>query len=309
MEPITQLPALLPSVEEAFNFLETRPGRALLSISLIILAALINRIMHWRLMLAQKVEEDHAALRATWVRRKNLVWVTAVLLIVALWSNMITGFLISLAAIGGALLIVSKELILCLWGALIISVNKNIKIGSTIEIGRYTGQLVNTGFVTFELAEIGPSKKQTGRLLSLPNALIFTEPMKNLSIYGAYGVHLIDFHFDKHVKLQVAETLALRLANEAGKHWVLQAEQHFSAIEKNNFVDLPKARPETYWMSVDEKCLRMTLRLACPLNKRGQIEKTIVKRFWVEYPLEVAKLDTTAAEPSGEPSNEPELSS
>jgi hypothetical protein len=25
------------------------------------------------------------------------------------------------------------------------------------------------------------------------------------------------------------------------------------------------------------------LRFACPLNKRGQLEKSIVKRFWVEY--------------------------
>ncbi len=76
---------------------------------------------------------------------------------------------------------------------------------------------------------------------------------------------------------------ALKLANEAGKHWIEEAERHFSAVECDNFVDLPKARPEVFWASIDEKCLRMTLRFACPLNKRGQLEKSIVKRFWVEY--------------------------
>lgn len=279
---------LEPVVEQAFNFLESRLGKLILSVALLMLAGAVSRLMHWRLLRESNPGEGKAAapagnVRATWVRRKNIVWASAVLLVVALWSNQITGFLISLAAIGGALLIVSKEFILCLWGALIISLNKSLKIGSTIEIGQFTGQLVNTGFVTFELAEIGPSRKQTGRLLSLPNSLVFTQPVKNLSVYGSYGIHLIDFNFDRFVKIQIAESLALRLANEAGKHWIEEAERHFSELERDNFVDLPKARPEVFWASVDEKCLRMTLRFACPLSKRGQFEKSIVKRFWIEY--------------------------
>lgn len=273
-----------PAVDQLFIFLEGRLGKLLLSIAILTLAGTINRLMHWRLL--KETREGPAQtgkMRATWVRRKNIVWVSGFMLVLALWSGQITGFLISLAAIGGALLIVSKEFILCLWGALIISLNKNLRIGCTIEVGQFTGQLVNTGFVTFELAEIGPSKKQTGRMLSLPNSLVFTQAMKNLSVYGSYGVHLIDFNFDKSVNIQEAESLALRLANEAGKHWIEEAERHFSAVERNNFVDLPKAKPEVFWTSIDEKCLRMTLRCACPLNKQGQLEKSIVKRFWVEY--------------------------
>lgn len=284
MELLHFFKALEPSVEQVFTFLEGRLGKLILSIALVMLATTINRFMHWRLLRDTKDTKPQTGnVRATWVRRKNIVWVSALLLILALWSGQITGFLISLAAIGGALLIVSKEFILCLWGAVVISLNKSLRIGSTIEVGSFTGQLVNTGFVTFELAEIGPSKKQTGRLLSLPNSLVFTQAMKNLSVYGSYGIHLIDFNFDKTVRIQAAENLVLRLANEAGKHWIDEAEQHFTAVERDNFVDLPKARPEVFWTSVDEKCLRMTLRLACPLNKRGQLEKSIVKRFWIEY--------------------------
>lgn len=274
---------LHPLIETIFDFLESRPGRLVLTLLILILATLINRITHWGLS-RQKNQTTQESTRATWVRRRNLVWVSAVLLILALWSNQITGFMISIAALAGALLVVSKEFILCLWGAVVISLNKSLKIGSTIEIGKHTGQLVNTGFFSFELAEIGPSKKQTGRLLQVPNSQIFLETLKNLSSYGPYGVHLIDFNFDKTVDLETAETLVLQLANEAGKEWIDQAEKHFSALERNYFVDLPKAQPEVFWTSVDEKCLRMTLRLACPLSKRGRIEKAIVKAFWTQYP-------------------------
>jgi len=303
MEIIQFFKDLEPAVEQVFTFLEGRLGKLILSAAILMLATVINRTLHWRLLRDTKDSPPQTGnVRATWVRRKNIVWVTALLIVLALWSGQITGFLISLAAIGGALLIVSKEFILCLWGALIISLNKSLKIGSTIEVGQFTGQLVNTGFVTFELAEIGPSKKQTGRLLSLPNSVVFTQAMKNLSVYGSYGIHLIDFNFDRSVQIQAAETLALRLADEAGKHWIEEAERHFSAVERDNFVDLPKARPEVFWASVDEKCLRMTLRFACPLSKRGQLEKSIVKRFWVEYgeiePPQPAATQTNDQQPS-----------
>lgn len=283
---------LHPLIETVFDFLESRPGRLVLTLLLLMLATLINRITYWRLS-RQKNKAPQESTRATWVRRRNMVWVSTVLLILALWSNQITGFMISIAALAGALLVVSKEFILCLWGAVVISLNKSLKIGSTIEIGRHTGQLVNTGFFSFELAEIGPSKKQTGRLLQIPNSQIFLETLKNLSSYGPYGVHLIDFNFDKTVNLDVAETLVLELANEAGKEWIDQAEKHFSALERSYFVDLPKAQPEVFWTSVDEKCLRMTLRLACPLSKRGRIEKNVVKAFWSQYPKQ-AQTDSSS---------------
>jgi small-conductance mechanosensitive channel len=288
MDILQYIHDLEPLAAQVFDLFETRIGRIILSFSLIFLAVLVNRAMRWQLLRHHHQPEEHTPIRAKWVRRKNMVWVTTMLLILALWSNQITGVLISLAAIAGAMLIVSKELILCLWGALIISLNKTLKIGSTIEVGKFTGQLVNTGFLTFELAEIGPSKKQTGRLLQLPNSIVFTEPLKNLSTYGEFGIHLIDFHFDMTVNLEQAEGLALSLATDAAKLWIESAALHFSMIERSNFVELPNARPEIFWTSVDEKCLRMTLRFACPLNRRGQIEKMIIKRFWCDLAKEKA---------------------
>lgn len=284
MSIIQSLRDLQPLAEQVFIFLESRLGRLILSCLLILLATSLNRFMHWRLLAKDLTSPEHTDTRATWVRRRNGVWVTTVLIILALWSNQITGFLISLAAIGGALLIVSKELILCLWGALIISLNKPLRIGCVVEIGPYTGQLVNTGFLTFDLMEIGPSRKQTGRLLQVPNALLLSEPLKNLSTYGLYGIHLIDFHFEPNINLDAAEQLVLDLANKAGKSWIDKAHNHFQSIERDSFVDLPKAHPEVFWTSVNEKCLRMTLRFACPLSKRGQLEKDIVQQFWSDYP-------------------------
>lgn len=274
---------LHPVVDQVFDLLQTRLGKLILTIALLFVTTSINRFMKWKLLVRDNELEDSSHIRARWVRSRNWAWVITFILIIMLWSSQISGFLLSVAAVVGAMLIVSKELILCLWGALMISLNKTLQIGALVEIGKFQGQLVNTGFLSFDLAEIGPSKKQTGRLLQIPNSIFFTEPVKNLSTYGAYGIHLIDFYFDVHVELQKVESLALKITHETGKQWFDKAERNFAAFEKASFMDMPKAQPEVFWSSQSDKTLRMTLRFACPLNKRGQIEKTIVKKFWIEY--------------------------
>lgn len=272
-----------PAINKVLDFLHTPFGSIILTGLLLLLAISINKIMHLRLRARNQENFEDSKLRAKLVSRHNMVWAIVILVIVALWSSKVTSFLISIAAIGGALFIASKELILCWWGALLISLNKNLKIGSIVEIGKHTGQLVNTGFFTFELAEIGPSRKQTGRLLQLPNYLLFLEPIKNLSTYGHYGVHLIDFHLGHEVDVYKAEELVLQLAHEVGQHWFDKAHNHFLNIEKSRLMELPKAQPEVFWSSIDEKCLCMTLRFGCPMTRRGQFEKQIVMKFWQNY--------------------------
>lgn len=282
-EILAFLHELHPVVDQVFDLLQTRLGKLILTIALLFVTTSINRLMKWKLLVRDNELEDSSHIRARWVRSRNWAWVITFILIIMLWSSQISGFLLSVAAVVGAMLIVSKELILCLWGALMISLNKTLQIGALVEIGKFQGQLVNTGFLSFDLAEIGPSKKQTGRLLQIPNSIFFTEPVKNLSTYGAYGIHLIDFYFDVRVELQKVESLALKITHETGKQWFDKAERNFAAFEQASFMDMPKAQPEVFWSSQNDKTLRMTLRFACPLNKRGQIEKTIVKKFWIEY--------------------------
>jgi lysylphosphatidylglycerol synthetase-like protein (DUF2156 family) len=47
--------------------------------------------------------------RLHWVWARNIIWFAALLVIVSVWASTIAGFALSLAAVAGALLIVSKE--------------------------------------------------------------------------------------------------------------------------------------------------------------------------------------------------------
>lgn len=304
-EVLDYLHELHPVVDQVFDLLETRLGKLILTGALLLLTVALARVMHWRILIRNSERDEFPVIRARWVRSRNLSWIVTVILILAIWSSQITGFLISIAAVVGALLIVSKELILCLWGALMISLNEKLRIGNTIEVGKFHGQLVNTGFLSFELAEIGPSRKQTGRLLQIPNSMMFSEPLKNLSTYGAYGIHLIDFFFEPGIDLQQLESLALKITHEAGKQWFEKAERHFSAVERNSFVDLPKAQPEVFWASENAKTLRMTVRFACPLTKRGQIEKIIVKNFWMEFRTQGLGVESSTTSEPADSSTDP----
>ena len=50
MEILQFFKDLEPVVEQAFNFLEGRLGKLILSVAMLILAGAISRLMHWRLL-------------------------------------------------------------------------------------------------------------------------------------------------------------------------------------------------------------------------------------------------------------------
>ena len=80
-----------------------------------------------------------------------------------------------------------------------------------------------------------------------------------------------------------AEQVALQVANSVSADWVEEADQYFDRIEVSEFVDLPGAKPEVFWQAYNELAHKMIVRLACPLEKRGDAEQAIYKGFWREF--------------------------
>jgi hypothetical protein len=60
------------------------------------------------------VPAERRRLHLVWAR--NVIWSVVLFTIVSVWASTIAGFALSLAAVAGATLIVSKELLLCVLG-------------------------------------------------------------------------------------------------------------------------------------------------------------------------------------------------
>jgi len=186
-------------------------------------------------------------------------------------------------AIAGALIITGKEVVLSLLGYVNISLSKPFRIGDYIEIGTQNGRVIDIDLLSTKLFEIGMSGKYTGRRLAVPNAMVLTQTIKHLSMLGKFSLYTIEIILPFKADTARAEQVALQVANTVSASWVEEADQYFDRIEVSEFVDLPSAKPEVFWQAYNELAHKMIIRLACPLEKRGDAEQAIYKGFWREF--------------------------
>lgn len=268
--------------ESVFNTaLHTAVGKVLVTFVLLFLGNALNKGLSWGLRKAN--HEDHAKGLRRLVLVKNLVRVIVAFLIFGLWMAQISSFIFSIAAFFGALIIAGKEAVLSVFGYLNITFARPFRIGDYIEVGDYQGRVIDVDMMNTTLSEVGPSKKQTGRQLTFPNSLVFTQPVRNLSSLGKFGLHLVEFILPVDDDLDKAEEIVLVVAERVCSPWLAEAIKHFDRIEVSRFIELPPGKPEVYWQPLDGRSHKMIVRLACPIHKRGNVQQELYKRFWVSY--------------------------
>ncbi|MCC5613425.1 mechanosensitive ion channel family protein, partial [Nostoc sp. CHAB 5834] len=218
--------------------------------------------------------------RQRMVLAKNAIWVACVVAIVAVWATKIAGFALSIAAVAGAILLVSKEVLTCFLGYALITVSRPYRIGDFVEIGNFAGRVIDIDAFSTTLADTGKQHQLTGRTLSFPNSLILTVGVRNISATGDYIVAIQSIALPLTVDLQTAERCAIDAASEATDAWREQADRHLKTVALSMFIDLPSSRPRVYWEALDGKLLMLNIRYACPPESRASTEQEIFRKVW-----------------------------
>lgn len=108
--------------------------------ALLVGMALLASHLWARYLSRGSISAEKRRLHLVWAR--NIIWFAALLVIVSVWASTIAGFALSVAAVAGALLIVSKELVMCVHGYLYVTLVQPFKIGDVIEFNHLHGRVV-----------------------------------------------------------------------------------------------------------------------------------------------------------------------
>ncbi|MFN3231314.1 MAG: mechanosensitive ion channel domain-containing protein [Alphaproteobacteria bacterium] len=108
--------------------------------------------------------------------------VVALSLIVGLlyvWAPELRTFALSIVAFAVAIVIATKELILCFMGGIYRLTTGASKIGDTVHVGAMRGQIVDQTLLAMTLQELGPEDNPgtfTGRRMVIPNSVLLSSP-------------------------------------------------------------------------------------------------------------------------------------
>ena len=114
---------------------------------------------------------------------KIVINVSEFLIIYLLWENNIKNVITLISFISAAITLSLKDIIFNLFAGIYIKINKPFKLEDRIEINGNKGDVINIGTFTFELLETNEDygNQSTGIVLTIPNSLIFSHPIKNLN--------------------------------------------------------------------------------------------------------------------------------
>jgi small-conductance mechanosensitive channel len=126
-----------------------------------------------------------------WITRiKNGTFVVVFIGLSMVWAPQLQTFALSLTAFAVALVVATKEMILCLTGSLLRVSTQTYKVGDWVTIDGITGEVMDIDAFSTRVEEIDAKTYNfTGKKVSIPNSKLFTSQVENRNFIKNYMFH------------------------------------------------------------------------------------------------------------------------
>jgi len=251
---------------------------------IIVLISIIRRIV--LSMIRGDVDFVSEEQRNWMSRTKNGTFILTVLVLFVLWQSEINEFALSVTAIAVAIVVASKEIILCFTGSIQRASSRSFRIGDWIEVGKICGEVIEHNMMATVIQEIDLHHGQyhyTGKTATLPNSMFFTYPVKNLNFMKRYVYHDFSIVVPEFVNLfPLIPEMLERIDGHTGYFYDV-ATRYNAVIEKHAGVDLPGAEPHIHITSGSTGEQIVHFMLFCPTDKATHLEQEIRADFMHLY--------------------------
>lgn len=183
------------------------------------------------------------------------------------------------------LAIALKDPVANLFAWVYIVVKKPFEMGDRIQINDTEGDILDIGFFEFTMLEIKnwvEADQSTGRIVHVPNGLLFTQPVMNYNqamdyIWNETPI-LVTFESD----WKKAKQLLLNVEDNILKPLMSDVEPKFYRAKKKYFVTYSYLTPTVY-TQIKENGVLLTLRYLCPPKRRRDFEQAVIEEILAQF--------------------------
>ena len=203
--------------------------------------------------------------------------------LIAIWLTQLQHLAFSLTAVTVAVVIATKELLICLAGFLVRTGSRSFSVGDWIEVNGVRGEVVDLTPLTTTLLELDErrlGRDYTGRTTTIPNAWFVTHQVINETFGKNYAVHRFTLTVEKPYNISVARRFLETAAREAYKDYKDTAERYNALIERKLGVDLPGPEPQVTITTTDLGRIQFHILLFCPTSQVEAMQAKISDAFF-----------------------------
>lgn len=251
--------------------------------------ALIGVVVLLRWLIARSIVDSDRVPREQ--RRRLLASVRNLMIgllligVIVIWGSEIKAVAISVLAVAAAIVLATKELIMCLSGSLLRTGSHSFKIGDRIEVNGIRGDVFDTTLLTTTIFEIGPgpnAHQSTGRTIQLPNSMFLSQPVINETATEGYALHSIVVPLKITDDLAAAEHALISAARSECDGYLDIAQKNMEQIGKTQGIEALSVEPRISVHLPEPERVNLMLRFAVPARRKGRIEQAILRRYLAE---------------------------
>ncbi|MFG0292103.1 MAG: mechanosensitive ion channel family protein [Phycisphaerales bacterium JB050] len=297
--PVEPLVSPSPSWFERVNEFFSDPLTARLSGNIVATVALIGVILLLRWLIVRSIVESNRVpsehRRRLLASVRNLMIGLLLIGVIIIWGSEIKAVAISVLAVAAAIVLATKELIMCISGSLLRTGSHAFKIGDRIEVNGIRGDVFDTTMLTTTLFEVGPgpnAHQSTGRTIQLPNSMFLSQPVINETATDHYVLHSLIIPLKITEDIAAAEHALINAARAECSGYLDTARKNMEQIGKSQGIEALSVEPRISVHLPDPERVNLMLRFPVPARRKGRVEQAILRRYIATRPKGDAASDT-----------------
>ena len=252
-------------------------------LAVVLLRWVVLRVIH------RRIEDPEV-----WYRARKIATYTSTFIVVfvllRIWLIQFDNFATFLGLLSAGVAIALSDVLKNLAGWLYIIARRPFRVGDRIEIGDHAGDVIDVRVFRFSILEIGNwvhADQSTGRIIHVPNGLVFTSAVANFTEGFGFIWHEIRFLITFESDWKRAETVYAAILAEVAPGITGKAAERIKATAREYRIKYTHLTPAVY-VSVEDSGVLLTGRVLVSVRQRRAVDQDIWKRL----------LDAVAADPS-----------
>jgi len=191
-------------------------------------------------------------------------------LVIQTWLFEFTSFATFLGLFSAGLAIALKDPIINFFGWIFIKWRHPFIVGDRIQVGDFSGDVIDLRIFTFKLMEIGNwvvADQTTGRTINIPNSRVFTSEIANYTS----GFNFIWLEIPVVVTFEsnwkIAKELLIKVVNDHTSHFIPRANKALNRASTQVVLPEENVNPQVF-TSVEDIGVNLTIRFICPPRER-----------------------------------------
>lgn len=234
------------------------------------------------------------------VNTRNGFLLLIVLGLALIWGDQIRSLALSIVAIAVAFVVATKELILCVSGAILKGSAGSFNIGDRIQVKDFRGDVIDQTLLSTTVLEVGPGKashQRTGRMIVIPNAVFVSEPVINESFTDHWDFHVFTVPFKREDNWPAAQKALLEAANRHCAPYLESVRKYMKKVGVSRGLEVPSVDPRVTIQAPVASEIHLTVRLPAKSGERSYIEQAILSEVFINHDFTGKKASPAEPEP------------